>query len=112
MIADLGSMLLSGALHVASSAPSPLVLHPDPMLDFYMGFCSDDISCVAERGAAVAWDPMLGEAADMCQRMVSRPLSFSPLSFLLGEAPGSPEYIPVSTLWRKVADLNEEATAL
>lgn len=54
MIADLGSVLLSGALHVTSSAPSPLVLHPDPMLDFYKGFYSDDISCVAERGAAMA----------------------------------------------------------
>lgn len=82
------------------------------MLEFYKGLCNDDIGCVAGRGAAVAWDPMPGEAADMCQRMVSRPLSFSPPPSPGEETPRSPEYTPVSALFRKVADLNEEATAL
>ena len=42
VIVDLGSALLSGALHVAAGAPSPPVLHPDPMMEFYKGLCSDD----------------------------------------------------------------------
>lgn len=108
---DLGSALLSGALHVAEGAPSPPVLHPDPMLDFYKTFCHDDISG-APADSRTAWDPMLGEATATCATMVGRPLSFSPPSFPLEEVPVSPDYTPVSALWTKIADLNEEATAL
>ena len=43
VIDDLGSALLSGALHVVPGAPSPPVLHPDPVMEFYKGLCSDDI---------------------------------------------------------------------
>lgn len=43
---------------------------------------------------------------------MSRPLSFSPPPLPPVDTPASPEYRPVSTLWNKVADLNEEATAL
>ena len=43
VMGDLGSALLSGALHVTAGAPSPPVLHPDPMMEFYKGLCSDDI---------------------------------------------------------------------
>jgi hypothetical protein len=82
------------------------------MMDFYKALCADDIGCVDGRGAAVAWDPMLGEAADMCQRMVSRPLSFSLSPPFPPEIQGSPDYTPVSALWSKVANLNEEATAM
>lgn len=60
----------------------------------------------------MGWDPMLGEASAMCRMMVSRPLSFSLPPFPPVETPGSPEYRPVSALWNKVADLNDEATAL
>ena len=53
MIGDLGSALLSGALHVAAGAPSPPVLHPDPMMEFYKGLCSDDIGGVNAKGATM-----------------------------------------------------------
>ena len=55
---------------------------------------------------------MLGEASAMCRMMVCRPLCFSPPPFPPEETPGSPDYTPVSALWSKVADLNEEATTL
>lgn len=48
----------------------------------------------------------------MCNTLMGRPLSFSPPPFPPEEVHGSPEYAPVSALWTKVADLNEEAAAL
>lgn len=53
VIGDLGLALLSGALHVAAGAPSPPVLHPDPMLEFYKGLCSDGIGGVVAEGATM-----------------------------------------------------------
>lgn len=108
---DWGSALLSGSLQLADGAPSPPMLHPDPMMDFYKGLCEDDIT-TANCGSYMGWDPMLGEASAMCREVAARPLSFSPPPFPSLEIPTSPVYTPVSALWSKVADLNEEATAL
>jgi hypothetical protein len=55
---------------------------------------------------------MLGEASAWCRKMVDEPLSFSPPPSLCDEVQGSPTYTPVSALWGKVAELNEEAAAL
>lgn len=81
------------------------------MMEFYKDLCRDETTGVAP-GAYAGWDPMLGEASAMCRKVVSRLLSFSPPPFPPVETPGSPEYRPVSALWNKVADLNDEAAAL
>lgn len=57
MLGDLVSALLSDALQVTEGAPSPPALHPNPMLDFYKGLCSDDIGLATAAGATMCWEP-------------------------------------------------------
>jgi hypothetical protein len=40
---DIGAQLLSGSLSMAEGAPSPLVLHPDLMMEFYKNLCGDEL---------------------------------------------------------------------
>jgi hypothetical protein len=55
---------------------------------------------------------MVEEALHACAEAVSRPLSFSPEGVSLEEAVHSPVYTPSAANWNKLAELNEEATAL
>ncbi|KAG0513500.1 hypothetical protein BDA96_10G108000 [Sorghum bicolor] len=55
---------------------------------------------------------MVEEVESVCVRAVERPISFSPSPQRSDEIMASPEYTPQSVLWDKVAQFNEEATAL
>lgn len=108
---DLGAALLSGALPVATGAPSPPVLHPDPMMEFYKSFCCDVLPEQPVRTVG-SWDPMLEENSAVCGQTTGIPLSFSPSPPRPDEMVASPEYRPQSAIWDKITELNEEAAAL
>jgi hypothetical protein len=83
------------------------------MMDFYGSLCADFIPEM--RGcSANGWDPMMEEMETWCDRdsRVMKPLSFSPSPTRSGETPQSPEHMPQSALWGKIANLNAEATVL
>jgi hypothetical protein len=109
-VADLGSALLSGTLQAADGAPPPPPHHPDPILDFYKDTCVGDIWTAFSQ--PMDYDPMIGEALAACTEVVSRPLSFSPPGSPLAEELRSPAYTHNAVNCDKLAELNEEATAL
>lgn len=91
--------------------PPPPPIHPDPLMEFFKEACVGDIWSVIPQPCA-GYDPMVEEAMATYAKATSRPLSFSPLGSLLAAELHSPTYIPNTTNWNKLAELNEEARAL
>jgi hypothetical protein len=108
---DLGAALLSGALPMAEGTPLPLVLHPDPMMEFYKSLGGDGLPDQHVHRDS-SWDPMVEEIETVYVQAIERPISFSPSLPRPDEITASSEYTPQSALWDKVAELNTEATTL
>jgi hypothetical protein len=108
---DLGAALLSGALPMAEGTPLPLVLHPDPMMEFYKSLGGDGLPDQHVHRDS-SWDPMVEEIETVYVQAIERLISFSPSLPRPDEITASSEYTPQSVLWDKVVELNTEATTL
>jgi hypothetical protein len=81
------------------------------MLDFYRETCTCDI-WPPSMGYMGMQDPMIEEALPACAEALARPLSFSLRGGYSEDVSPSLTYTPNATSWDKVAELNEEASAL